>query len=91
MSAPVQVLVAAVGVSSSSSPPRATHARDSGAVMRCLRENMADLVGPFGVLLFLYSVVLTKAKPLTLPPFLPPSFLHTPDVLTAVALCSAGG
>lgn len=38
---------------------------DNSAVMECLKENMADFVGPFGVLLFLYSVILTKVTSTT--------------------------
>lgn len=43
-------------------PSRATRIMDSGAVVDYLKENMADVTGPFGVLLFLYSVVLTKVS-----------------------------
>ena len=33
---------------------------DVGATVRCLRENLSNFHSPFGVLLFLYSVLLTK-------------------------------
>ena len=35
---------------------------DEVSTVDCLRQNLDDLEGPFGVLLFLYSVVLTKVS-----------------------------
>ena len=39
---------------------RSTKVRGDVAVIGHLKDNIADLMGPYGVLLFLYSVVLTK-------------------------------
>lgn len=39
---------------------------DEVSTVDCLRQNLDDLEGPFGVLLFLYSVVLTKGVDLIL-------------------------
>ncbi len=33
---------------------------DNESILGCLRDNIEDLEGPFGVILFLYSVILTK-------------------------------
>ena len=55
---------------------RSTELRgDVAVIIGHLRDNLADLMGPYGVLLFLYSVVFTKVF-LQSSPFLLGS-LHT--------------
>ncbi|XP_019856016.1 PREDICTED: ubiquitin carboxyl-terminal hydrolase FAM188A-like isoform X2 [Amphimedon queenslandica] len=39
---------------------RVCHCTDLGSTVRCIRENLSDFFSSYGVLLFLYSVVLTK-------------------------------
>ena len=41
---------------------RVCHCSDLGSTIRCIRENLSDFFSSFGVLLFLYSVVLTKVR-----------------------------
>ena len=41
-------------------PRRICDCPDKSSTIKCLEHNMADWKGPFGVLLFLYSIVLTK-------------------------------
>ena len=33
---------------------------DESSTVQCLNDNFRDFIGPFGILLFLYSVILTK-------------------------------
>ena len=43
-------------------PRRICDCPDETSTIKCLQHNMGDWKGPFGVLLFLYSIVLTKVS-----------------------------
>ena len=42
---------------------RIAECHNEDTTMECMLSNISDFEGPFGVILFLYSVILTKVSP----------------------------